>query len=39
MGESWVRVRDGARNRILRAADREVRGVVERWELEAFIRG
>lgn len=32
MGESWVRVRDGARQGTLRAADKEVRAVVERWE-------
>jgi hypothetical protein len=32
MGESWVRVRDGARQGTLRAADKEVRAVAERWE-------
>jgi hypothetical protein len=32
MGESWVRVRDGARQGTLRAADREVHAVAERWE-------
>jgi hypothetical protein len=32
MGESWVRVRDGARQGTLRASDKEVRAVAERWE-------
>lgn len=32
MGESWVRVRDAARLGTLRAADREVHAVAERWE-------
>ena len=32
MGESWVRVRDAARQGTLRATDKEVRGVAERWE-------
>jgi hypothetical protein len=32
MGESWVRVRDAARQGTLRAADPEVWAVVERWE-------
>jgi hypothetical protein len=32
MGENWVRVRDGARQGTLRAADKEVRAVAERWE-------
>jgi hypothetical protein len=32
MGASWVRVRDGARQGTLRAADKEVRAVCERWE-------
>jgi hypothetical protein len=32
MGSSWVRVRDGARQGTLRAADKEVRAVCERWE-------
>jgi hypothetical protein len=32
MGESWVRVRDGARQGTLRASDPEVRAVAERWE-------
>lgn len=32
MGQSWVRVRDGARQGTLRAPDTEVRQVVERWE-------
>jgi hypothetical protein len=32
MGESWVRVRDGARHGTLRAADKDVRAVAERWE-------
>jgi hypothetical protein len=32
MGESWVRVRDGARQGTLRATDKEVRAVSERWE-------
>jgi hypothetical protein len=32
MGESWVRVRDGARQGTVRAADKEVRAVAERWE-------
>jgi hypothetical protein len=32
MGESWVKVRDGARQGTIRAADREVRAVAERWE-------
>ena len=32
MGQSWPRVRDGARQGTLRVADREVRAVAERWE-------
>ncbi len=32
MGESWVAVRDGARQRTLRMADRGVRDVASRWE-------
>lgn len=32
MGERWVGVRDGARQGTLRAADKEVRTVAERWE-------
>jgi hypothetical protein len=32
MGQSWVRVRDGARQGTLRASDKEVRAVAERWE-------
>ncbi|MEX2210695.1 MAG: hypothetical protein WD689_02900 [Gaiellaceae bacterium] len=32
MGESWVRVRDGARAGTLRVPDKEVRAVAERWE-------
>jgi hypothetical protein len=32
MGESWVRVRDSARQGTLRVADKEVRAVAERWE-------
>src|SRR6266487_4882566 len=32
MGERWVRVRDSARQGTLRAADPEVRAVVQRWE-------
>lgn len=32
MGESWVAVRDGARQRTLRANDRAVRDVAGRWE-------
>jgi hypothetical protein len=32
MGGKWVRVRDAARQGTLRAADKEVRAVVERWE-------
>lgn len=32
MGDSWVRVRDGARQGTLRSADKEVQAVVERWE-------
>jgi hypothetical protein len=32
MGDSWVRVRDGARAGTLRAADKEIRTVAERWE-------
>lgn len=32
MGESWVRARDGARQGTLRAPDKEVRSVAERWE-------
>ena len=32
MGESWVRVRDGARQGTLRVSDKEVRAVAERWE-------
>jgi hypothetical protein len=30
MGQSWVRVRDGARQGTLRSADREVRAIAER---------
>jgi hypothetical protein len=32
MGPEWVKVRDAARQGTLRAADKEVRGVAERWE-------
>ena len=32
MGQGWVSVRDGARRGTLRATDKEVRGVAERWE-------
>jgi hypothetical protein len=32
MGESWVRVRDGARQGTLRATDKEARAVAARWE-------
>jgi hypothetical protein len=32
MGETWVRVRDGARHGTLRGTDQEVRAVAERWE-------
>jgi hypothetical protein len=32
MGESWVRVREGARHGTLRPADKDVRAVAERWE-------
>jgi hypothetical protein len=32
MGESWVKVRDGAGNGTLRATDAEVRSVAERWD-------
>lgn len=32
MGSSWVAVRDGARQGTLRAANKEVRVVAERWE-------
>jgi hypothetical protein len=32
MGGSWVRVRDGARQGTLRAADKEVGAVCRRWE-------
>jgi hypothetical protein len=32
MGESWVRVRDGARQGTLRAADKEAQAIAERWE-------
>jgi hypothetical protein len=32
MGESWVAVRDGARQRTLRAGDKGVRQVASRWE-------
>jgi hypothetical protein len=32
MGSGWVRVREGARQGTLRAADKEVRTVAERWE-------
>ena len=32
MGETWVRVRDGAGDGTLRAGDKEVRDVAERWE-------
>lgn len=31
MGPTWVRVRDGARQGTLRAADPEVRAICERW--------
>jgi len=32
MGQGWVNVREGARQGTLRATDKEVRGVAERWE-------
>ena len=32
MGPEWVKVRDAARSGTLRAADKEVRSVAERWE-------
>lgn len=32
MGESWVRVREGARHGTLRASDMDVRVVADRWE-------
>jgi hypothetical protein len=32
MGESWVKVRNGAADGTLRPSDREVRDVAERWE-------
>jgi hypothetical protein len=32
MGESWVAVRDGARQRSLRVSDKGVRDVASRWE-------
>jgi hypothetical protein len=32
MGPAWVRVRDGARQGTLRASDKEVRTIAERWE-------
>ena len=32
MGESWVKVRNGAGDGTLRASDRDVREVAERWE-------
>jgi hypothetical protein len=32
MGDSWVAVREGARARTLRASDKGVRTVTERWE-------
>lgn len=32
MGQGWVSVREGARQGTLRATDKEVRGVAERWE-------
>ena len=32
MGESWARVRDGARQGTLREGDKEVRAVAGRWE-------
>jgi hypothetical protein len=32
MGSDWVKVRDGARQQTLRAADKEVRTVAERWD-------
>jgi hypothetical protein len=32
MGTEWVKVRDGARAGTLRAADKEVRSVAERWD-------
>ena len=32
MGESWVKVRNGAGDRTLRATQAEVRDVVERWD-------
>ena len=32
MGDKWVAVRDGARTKMLRAADQGVRQVVARWE-------
>jgi hypothetical protein len=32
MGQEWVRVREGARNETLRAADPEAKAVCSRWE-------
>lgn len=32
MGQGWVNVREGARQGTLRASDKEVLGVAERWE-------
>jgi hypothetical protein len=32
MGDSWVRVRESARQGTLRASDKEARAVAERWE-------
>ncbi|MDQ5820543.1 MAG: hypothetical protein M3540_03790 [Actinomycetota bacterium] len=32
MGESWVRVREAARQGTLRAPDKETRSIAERWE-------
>ena len=32
MGPSWVKVRDGARQGTLRATDKEVRAIAQRWE-------
>ena len=32
MGDSWVAVRDGARQRTLRMADKSVRDIASRWE-------
>ena len=32
MGDSWVRVRDAARQGTIRAVDKDIRAVAERWE-------